>query len=100
MLTMTPPIPELIVRFEAERDSGNMFLAAQYAYVIAQRLRLEARMMEAREYAAKCLQIAESLPTDTLDDVTVQDVSIGGIQLPDIFHEGVIRTRLESLIDP
>jgi hypothetical protein len=96
----TPGIPALVEEFERELAAGNVTDAARYAYVIAQRLRLDARMMEARHYAEECLRLAKTLPSATLDDVTVNVQTLGGIPLPERFHEGVVRARLECLFDP
>ena len=54
---------------------------------------------EARKYAHECLLLAIGLPSRTLDDVTSDRQSVGGVPLPDHFHDGVVRQRLADLLD-
>ena len=96
--TPRPSISEVRKLYEDERFFQDHRAAAQYAYALALRLREVGQIDEARRYARECLQLAESLPANTLDDVVSDRQSIGGISLPDHFHDGVVRTRLADLL--
>lgn len=98
-MTAMTSVSDLIATYEGAREAGEGQTAAVYAYVIAQRLRETGDYLEARKYASECLTIAKTLPSDTLDDVTLNVSSIGGVPLPERFHDGVVRTRLEGLLD-
>lgn len=98
-ITPRPPISEIRKQYDEERLYQDDRAAAEYAYVLAVRLREAGQAEEARRYARECLQLAESLPTRTLDDVVSARQAIGGVPLPDHFHDGVIRSRLADLLD-
>jgi hypothetical protein len=93
-----PPIDEVIERYKAELLRGDRRLTAEYAYAVAVRLREVGRADEAEHYARQCLQLMESLPADSLDDVVSERQSVGGVPLPDHFHDGVVRSRLANLL--
>jgi hypothetical protein len=93
-------IASLVLRFEDSVAQSEDRSAAELAYVLAERLRRDGLLREAREYAAVCLEISSRLPSQSLDDVSVDELSIGGIPLPERFHAGVVRARLEGLLDP
>ncbi|GIF78127.1 hypothetical protein [Asanoa siamensis] len=78
--------------YEEERS------AAEYAYALAVRLREVGQVEEARKYARVCLDLAERLPSATLDHVASGRQSVGGVPLPDHFHDGVVRSRLADLL--
>jgi hypothetical protein len=93
------PISELRKQYEEERLYQEDRAAAEYAYALAVRLREIGRTDEAREFARECLRLAESLPSATLEDVTSSRASLGGVPLPERFHDGVVRSRLADLLD-
>jgi len=91
-------ISELRRRYEEERYFLDDRAAAEYAYALAVRLREAGDIGQARAYARKSLRLAESLPSATLDDVTSTRSSIGGVQMPERFHDDVVRARLADLL--
>jgi hypothetical protein len=92
------PIVELCRRYDEERLFHDDRAAAEYAYVLAVRLRDVGQFTEARRYAFECLELAQRLPSRTLDDVTTMRLSLGGVPLPERFHDGVVRSRLRDLL--
>jgi len=94
-----PPIAELRRQYEEERFYQDDRAAAEYAYVLAVRLREVGEIDEAREYARECLRLAESLPAATLSDVASARLTVGGVPFPERFHDGVVRARLADLLD-
>jgi hypothetical protein len=93
-------IASLVRRFQNSVEQSDDRAAAELAFVLAERLRREGLLQDARKYAAVCLDMTSRLPSHSLDDVSVDELSIGGIPLPERFHAGVVRARLEGLLDP
>ncbi len=94
-----PPISELRRQYEEEVYFKDDRVAAEYAYALAVRLREAGELDEARTYARECLRLAETLPSGTLDDVATTQTTIGGVQMPERFHDGVVRARLADLLN-
>ena len=97
-VTPRPSISEVRKQYEDERFYRDDRAAAEYAYALAVRLREVGQTDEARRYAEECIRIAESLPSNSLDDVVSTRQSVGGVPLPDHFHDGVVRARLSDLL--
>jgi hypothetical protein len=93
-----PSIDELRKQYEEERFYQDDRAAAEYAYALAVRLRDAGELAEARRYAGECLTLAQSLPSTSLDDVASARLSVGGVALPELFHDGVVRVRLADLL--
>lgn len=94
-----PSLGEVRKRYEEECFFRDDRAAAEYAYALAVRLREIGLLSEARRFAAECLALAESLSANTLDDVVSARTSVGGVSLPELFHDGVVRSRLADLLD-
>ena len=93
-----PAIVDLERQYEEECYFGDERAAAEYAFALAVRLREDGRRRDARRYAAACLRLARSLPARTLDDVASVRLALGGIPMPERFHDGVVRLRLADLL--
>jgi hypothetical protein len=84
--------------------STNKQAAAETAYALAYRYRTEyvstARPQAevAREWAQRSIELLDSLPSDTMDQVVSTRQSVGGVPLPDLLHSGVVRDRLADLL--
>jgi hypothetical protein len=94
-----PPISELRRLYEEEVYYKDDRAAAEYAYALAIRLREAGDLDEARKYARECLRLAETLPSATLDDVASTRTKIGGVPMPERFHDGVVQARLADLLE-
>ncbi|WP_433051163.1 hypothetical protein [Dactylosporangium sp. CS-033363] len=92
-------IGELRKQYDEERFYQDDRAAAEYAYALAVRLRELGETDEARKYARECLQLAEALPSNSMDDVASGRQDVGGVPLPDHFHDGAVRSRLRDLLD-
>jgi hypothetical protein len=97
-VTPRPSISEVRKQYDEERFYEDNRAAAEYAYALAVRLREVGHIEEARRYAVECLELAQALRSDTLDDVASSRQSVGGVPLPDHFHDGVVRSRLSDLL--
>ncbi|WP_067509271.1 hypothetical protein [Actinoplanes sp. TFC3] len=94
-----PPLSEVRKAYEDERFFQDDRAAAEYAYALAVRLREIGLLSEARHFAKECLELIESLPANSLEDVVSSRQTVGGVPLPDHFHDGVVRSRLADLLD-
>jgi hypothetical protein len=93
-----PPIADLIRQFDEEIYYGDERRAAEFAYALAIRLREVGDLDRARDYAARCLDLTLRLRSKTLEDVASDRTSVGGVPLPELFHDGVVRARLADLL--
>jgi hypothetical protein len=93
-----PSIEKVRRQYEEERSNLDDRAAALYAYALAVRLREAGQLDEARQFARECLRLAESLPSATLDDVAVNHLTVGGVPMPELFHDSVVRARLADLL--
>jgi hypothetical protein len=91
-------IDELRAQLEQELFYEDSRAAAECAYALAVRLRAAGRMDEARTSAGVCGELVERLPSATLDDVVPTRQAVGGVPMPDYFHEAVVRARLADLL--
>lgn len=94
-----PPISEIRRQYEEELYFHDHRAAAEYAYALAARLREAGERGQARDIARECLRLARTLPSATLDDVAMTRATIGGVPMPERFHDGVVRARLADLLD-
>ena len=99
-VTPRPSIVEVRREFESAIDGQDFRAAAEYAYALAFRLREIGLIDEACRFARECLQLAETLPADTVEDVTSHRQTVGGVSLPEYFHDDVVRWRLAPLLEP
>ena len=95
-----PSIVDVRRQYEDAIDSQDYRAAAEYAYALAVRLREIGLIEEACRFARECLQLAETLPSETAEDVISSRQSVGGVPLPDYFHDDVVRWRLAPLLEP
>jgi hypothetical protein len=95
-----PSLSEVRKQYEDECYFRDDRAAAECAYALAVRLREIGLLSEARRFAGECLELAERLPAKTLDDVVSTRTSVGGVPLPEHFHDGVVRSRLADLLVP
>ena len=51
-----------------------------------------------RQYARESLRLAERLPDSSLEDVASTRLTLGGVAMPERFHDGVVRNRLRDLL--
>jgi hypothetical protein len=84
--------------------STNKRAAAETAYALAYRYRTEyvstdrPQVEVAKEWAQRSIELLDSLPSDTVDQVASTRQEVGGVPLPDLLHSGVVRDRLGDLL--
>ena len=78
--------------------------AAETAYALAVRYGTEyvgsdRRPFDiAKEWAMRSIELLDSLPSDTIDQVASTRMSVGGVELPELLHSGVVRERLADIL--
>lgn len=98
-MVTTTPIASLIAEYEQADSAGDNQRSARIAYAIASRSATEpGGIDQARQWARISLAIAQRLPSATLEDVTSTEQYIGGVAIPDLFHDGVVSERLSKLL--
>ncbi len=94
-----PPIRQLVDEYEHAVASKDDRTAAEAAYALAIRMMDSGNYDGAHRYANACIDAIERLPSSTMDDVASTRPSVGGVVMPDYFHDGVVRSRLGGLLD-
>jgi hypothetical protein len=94
-------LEELQLKFNREIET-NKRAAAETAYALAFRYRNEdvgaARRFDiALQWAVCAIELLDSLPSDTVEQVASGRVSVGGVDIPGLLHAGVVRGRLNDL---
>ena len=97
-VSLRPSIADVRREFEGALDGKDWRGAAEYSYALAVRLREIGLIDEACRLADECLRLAELLPAATIDDVISSRLSVGGVPLPEYFHDDVVRWRLAPLL--
>lgn len=82
---------------EAKRIQ-NYRVEAEVCFALAQLWEREHDYQRAKDYACESLRAIRLCPSETLEDVASARLDVGGIPLPDLFHEGVVQSRLAHLL--
>jgi hypothetical protein len=96
-------VAELEAAFGRE-VSTNKRVAAETAYALAYRYQTEYIPTDrpqaelAKEWARRSIELLDSLPSDTVEQVVSTRQEVGGVPLPDLLHSGVVRDRLADLL--
>jgi hypothetical protein len=97
------PVAELEAAFDREVNTSTR-AAAETAYALAHRYRTEyvqtnrPQVEVAKEWARRSIELLDSLPSDTVEQVASTRQAVGGVPLPDLLHSGVVRDRLADLL--
>ncbi|MFC5100202.1 hypothetical protein [Kibdelosporangium philippinense] len=46
----------------------------------------------------RSIELLDELPADTVEQVASTRMSVGGVDLPELLHSGVVRERLADLL--
>lgn len=95
-------LEELEATFDREVVSHKR-AAAETAYAFAFRYRNEdvngsRRFDIAQTWAMRSIELLDSLPSDTVEQVASTRSSVGGVPTPGLLHSGVIRERLGDVL--
>jgi len=71
--------------------------AAEIAFAIALKAKQEGDNKKAAQYGRKSVKLFERLKVQTMDDCACLHMFINGIGIPDLVHEGVVRSRLAPI---
>ena len=84
-------IHDLEKRF-SEIETENPREAAEVAFAIAVYYRTK-DAGKANRFAEKSIELFEQCGTDTMEKCSAMNVSIGGIAIPDLIHDDVVRAH-------
>ena len=95
-------ISELEAAFAQELPISRR-AAAETAYALAHRYRSEdvdgrRRFDIAGEWARRTVDLLAGLPSASVADVTSTRASVGGVEIPDLLHDDVVRSRLADVL--
>ncbi|AJE87510.1 hypothetical protein SLNWT_7134 [Streptomyces albus] len=94
--TRVASIPELDTIFQRELATDR-WAAAETAFALASRNRDAGDWEESRKWVKECLRLLEGFPADTEAQVATKRTSVGGVDLPNYLHEGVLTARFGQL---
>ncbi|MCX5418090.1 MULTISPECIES: hypothetical protein [Streptomyces] len=94
--TRVASVQELESVFQQELATDR-WAAAETAYALAVRHRDAGDWEKSREWVKQTLQLLEGFPAETEEQVATQRTSVGGVDLPNYLHEGVVRSRFGDL---
>jgi hypothetical protein len=97
-----PSLEELQIEFNRLVDTSKR-AAAETAYALASRYRNEdvngvRRFDIAKIWAQRAIELLDSLPSDTIQQVTSGRSIVGGVPIPELLHSGVVRERLQDVL--
>ena len=72
--------------------------AAEVAYVLAVLYRNDKHFAKARMFAQESIDLFSASHIRTLEDAAARFVTLEGVALPSLIHEGVVRERLRGLL--
>jgi hypothetical protein len=70
---------------------------AEYAYALAVLNKRGGDTERAVRFGREAIALLNQCPTDTLADCAARNVSLGGVVIPELIHENVVRSRLQPL---
>lgn len=96
-------MPTLETAFSDAMIAGDKRVAAEVAYALANRYRVEDRNGRrrfdlAKTWAIRSIELLSELPSETLDQVVSTRPSVGGVPMPDLLHAEVVRERLADVL--
>jgi hypothetical protein len=102
MTGVAPRLELLIAQYERELTVDPR-AAAETAYVLAFRYRDHdvngsRRFDLAKLWAERAIEILDTLPSDTIDQVASGRQAIGSVPIPALLHSGVVRERLGDVL--
>ncbi|MBI3019743.1 MAG: hypothetical protein HYY60_00235 [Parcubacteria group bacterium] len=83
---------------ETHQKAGDFKKAAVYAYALARLAEKDKDESRARYFTARCLELVNQYPTDTLEQCASAEVSVAGVLIPGLFHEGTVRRDLAAFV--
>lgn len=96
-------LEQLEATFENEVATDTR-AAAETAYALACRYATEyvgrdRRPFDiAKKWALRAIDLLDSLPSETVDQVASTRMSVGSVELPELLHSGVVRERLADVL--
>lgn len=90
-------VDELVKFYDSNRHT-NPRLCAEIAYAIAS-LRLKAGdKTDAAQWAQRSIELFQSINISTLDKAACLKMEIGGVLIPELIHDDVVRSRFKEIL--
>ena len=70
--------------------------AAEYAFAIAMNCARQTDRISFEVWARMCLELLKQCDTETLEAAACLHAEIGGVLIPELFHEGTVRQRFAA----
>jgi hypothetical protein len=95
-------LEELQIEFNRKVEIDRR-AAAETAYALAFRYRDQdvggcRRFDIAKIWAVRAIELLDSLPSTTIDQVASSRASVGGVSIPELLHSGVVTARLGDVL--
>ncbi|MFH1225840.1 MAG: RdgB/HAM1 family non-canonical purine NTP pyrophosphatase [bacterium] len=87
---------EIGVMFNELKDTDKR-KAAEVAYVLARIYLGEKDIEKAKIYGKQCIELFDQCSMETMDECAAIFNILGGVALPELIHQGVVRDRLAPL---
>ncbi|MEW1550141.1 hypothetical protein [Streptomyces tsukubensis] len=81
---------EAVFRRELPADR---WAAAETAYALAVLHREQGDWAVSRTWVRQCLRLLDGFPDETEEQIATRRTAVGGVPLPGLLHEGVVRAR-------
>ncbi|RMB83308.1 hypothetical protein [Streptomyces shenzhenensis] len=94
--TRSASTDELEAVFQRELVTDR-WAAAETAFALASRHRDLTDWSASREWVQQCLRLLEGFPAEAEEQVATRRTSVGGVQLPNYLHAGVVQARFGDL---
>lgn len=88
---------EMLERTFVELKQSDPHKAAEICYVLAVRHLQAGDEERARRFGVECLRLLDGCPMKSYEDCAARQVVLGGIALPSLFHQDVVRANLKPL---
>lgn len=72
--------------------------AAEHAFALAILYQREGNTERAIHYGRESISLFGQCQMETLSDCSARNTTIGGVGIPDLIHEEVVRARLQPLV--
>lgn len=84
-------------KLDALCDENNNREAAEVAYALAELYLREGDTEKATQFGSKSIRLFEECEMNTQEDCAAINMNIGGVIIPSLIHQDVVRSRFKVL---
>ncbi|MFZ2500739.1 MAG: hypothetical protein WAW90_01995 [Minisyncoccia bacterium] len=81
-----------------ELRASNPRDAAEYAYALAMLSKQDGDNKQAVSFGREAITLFDKCQMQSTEECTALNVSLGGVSIPDLIHQDVVRNRLKPLV--